>query len=66
MSEPVDRQSASSAVTASEKTEHDNARFTHWEEEQSWEKESQKRKAKIIAGFVATGAVVWAWMAFRF
>jgi aspartokinase len=61
MSEPIDRQSATSA----EKTEHDNARFTHWEEEQARENEAQSRKTKIIAGFIATGAIVWAWMAFR-
>lgn len=59
MSEPIDRQS----VTSAEKSEHDNARFAHWEEEQTWEKEAQQRKVKIISGFVAVGALVWAWMA---
>lgn len=61
MSEPIARQS----VTPAEKSEHDNARFSHWEEEQAWEKEAQQRKIKIIAGFVILGALVWAWMAFR-
>ncbi len=60
MSESIERQSAPST----EKSEHDDARFAHWEQEQAWAKEAQKRKAKIIAGFVATGAIVWAWMAF--
>ena len=61
MSEPNDRQSA----TPAEKNEHDNARFAHWEEEQTWEKEAQKRKFMIIAGFIVIGALIWAWMAFR-
>ena len=60
MSEPIVRQSATSA----EKSEHDESRFHHWEEEQAWEKEAQQRKFKIIAGFVAVGALVWAWMVF--
>jgi hypothetical protein len=60
MSEPVGRQS----ITSDEKLEHDNARFDHWEKEQAWEKESQQRKAKIIAGFIAMGTIAWAWMAF--
>jgi len=62
MSEPIVRQSATSA----EKSEHDKARFDHWEEEQAWEKEAQRRKMKIIAGFIVTGAAIWAWMAFKF
>lgn len=61
MSEPVDSQPAS----PEEKTQHDNARFAHWEEEQAWEKEAQRRKIMIIAGFVVVGALVWAWAAFR-
>lgn len=61
MSEPIVSQSVSSA----EKSEHDNARFNHWEEEQAWEKESQQRKFKIIAGFVSVGVLVWGYMAFR-
>lgn len=60
MSEPT----ASQSVTSAEKTEHDDARFNHWAEEQVWEKEAQRRKFKIIAGFVAVGSVVWAWAVF--
>jgi hypothetical protein len=61
MSEPIASQSATSA----EKSEHDNARFSHWEEEQAWEKEAQRRKVKIIFGFIAVGALVWAFFTFR-
>ncbi len=60
MSEPIGHQPATSA----EKSEHDSARFNHWEEEQTWEKEAQQRKFKIIFGFVAVGALIWAWMVF--
>lgn len=58
MSEPMSRQS----VTSAEKSEHDDARFTHWEEEQAWEREAQRRKFKIIASFVTAGALAWGWM----
>jgi len=59
MSEPT----VSQPVTSAEKSEHDDARFNHWAEEQAWEKEAQKRKVKIITGFVAAGTLLWAWMA---
>jgi hypothetical protein len=60
MTEPIVHPPASTA----EKSEHDNARFAHMAEEQAWEKEAQMRKVKIIAGFVAAGALVWGWMVF--
>lgn len=60
MSEPIDRPPANQE----EMREHDNARFAHHAEEQAWEKEAQRRKVMIIAGFVVVGALIWAWMAF--
>jgi len=59
MSEPIDRQT----VTSAEVHEHEDARFAHWAEEQAWAQEAQKRKVKIISGFVAVGALLWAWAA---
>lgn len=61
MTEPIVQPPANTA----ERTEHDNARFAHMQEEQAWEKEAQMRKVKIIAGFVLVGALVWAYMVFR-
>ena len=59
MSEPVDRQPA----TAAERQEHENDRFQHMEDQMKWDQEAQSRKTKIIAAFVAAGALLWAWAA---
>lgn len=58
MGEPHDRQPA----TQEERREHDDARFAHFEEAQSREKQAQALKTKIIGGLIVFGALAWAWL----